>query len=392
MDNCTVSSGGLPVLHKATAGIEAGVHLTPPSLPPARPALLQAVPQQAAAPRQQAAAPRSPQILEVERILQQLLQLANSQPSSSMQLLGAQVVPADPSCSSGFIQIPFSMVSSKLQGTQLPAASVLQLSQASGVPGGAAYPGCVQLCTHMSGGSIADVATSLERHCKQLLLGSQAEHLDCAVGAFTLRFTRQGACPAGSFASVLQLRMGRECAAAQQVLACCLVLRLRRLGLQAISTRWALSRLSSAGRPCLSWSLQVCLHATALARGTGGTLTRLCDVAMSAAILEAGTEQQPAQAVPQPHSMDGPVSPSVDAVPCIAGGVSHDSACILSAGSNALQLQGPELLEDGQQKASLLLFGQDGHGRKLDMRTLPEQVSMPVHLVLPHMLEQPASA
>ena len=164
----------------------------------------------------------------MERVLQQLLQLANSQPSSSMQLLGAQVVPADPSCSSGFIQIPFSMVSSKLQGTHLPPASVLQLSQASGVPGGAAYPGCVQLCTHMSGGSLADVARSLERHCQQLLLGSQAQHLDCAVGAFTLRFTRHGACRAADLE--MHLRTCRICAAVQQVLAWCMALCLRLSG------------------------------------------------------------------------------------------------------------------------------------------------------------------
>lgn len=125
-------------------------------------------------------------------MLQQLLQLASSQPSS-MQLLGAQVLPADAGCSSGLIQIPFSMVSNKLRGTQRSPAEMLRLSQAAGQPGGAAYSGCVQLCSHMPGGSLADVARRLERHCRLMLAGSQAEHLDCSVGGYTLRFTRQGA-------------------------------------------------------------------------------------------------------------------------------------------------------------------------------------------------------
>ena len=121
----------------------------------------------------------------------QLSQVGQS--SDSHGLLQVRVH-SDPSGSRGFIQIPFTMVSSKLVGPSLPQpAGILDLSQQLGLPGGAAYPGCVQLCAHLGGGNLSDVAVQLERHCRRLLMASHAESLDCAIGGLTLRFTRNGA-------------------------------------------------------------------------------------------------------------------------------------------------------------------------------------------------------
>ena len=52
------------------------------------------------------------------------------------------------------------------------------------------------------------------------------------------------------------------------------------------------------------------------------------------------------------------------------------------SGLDAVRLQGPGLLEDGELTTSLVLFEADGSGRKLDMRSMPEQVSMPLRLQL----------
>ena len=52
------------------------------------------------------------------------------------------------------------------------------------------------------------------------------------------------------------------------------------------------------------------------------------------------------------------------------------------SGLDAVRLQGPGLLEDGELTTSLVLFEADGSGRKLDMRSMPEQVSMSLRLQL----------
>ena len=112
-----------------------------------------------------------------------LLQLAelNAQPGSQP----AQQAAAGEAQDLGYL------VSCKLHGTQLSSAQVLQLSRSFGQPG-AAYPGCVQLCTHMARAPVPEAALYLEAFCRHLLLASRAQQLDCAVGAAVLRFLHTG--------------------------------------------------------------------------------------------------------------------------------------------------------------------------------------------------------
>ena len=159
--------------------------------------LLQAASQQAAAPRPAQAS--HSQMGQAQRSLQLLLHWAGPEVQRLRSHGSLQAHPATEQQRPAGLPQPggrcaqgSSLVSCKLRGTRLCPAQVLLLSQRYGWRG-AAFPGCVQLCTHMRGGAAEDAAAWLEGFCRHLLLAGNAEQLDCAVGAFMLRFTRRGA-------------------------------------------------------------------------------------------------------------------------------------------------------------------------------------------------------